>query len=202
MYAKIKNGAIEATGTLKQLFPNTSFPAGVADSDFKTANGLQDIVNAERKDDKYYWVTQGDITLVDGVATRGFSNVARRIEDVAEVDDVSGDPIYVQVWDADFDNGEGEEPGKMVDTSEQLITRGLKHTFKNQIKSQANSALTQTDWMVIRLAEREVAIPDATVTYRAAVITEYGRLKTAITGAADVDALAVVMNAQNWPGEL
>ena len=202
MYAKIKNGAIEATGTLKQLFPNTSFPAGVADSIFKTENALQDIVNAERKDDKYYWVTQGDITLVDGVATRGFSNVARRIEDVAEVDDVSGDPIYVQVWDADFDNGEGEEPGKMVDTSEQLITRGLKHTFKNQIKSQANSALTQTDWMVIRLAEREVAIPDATVTYRAAVITEYGRLKTAITGAADVDALAVVMNAQNWPGEL
>jgi hypothetical protein len=71
--------------------------------------------------------------------------------------------------------------------------------MKAQIKSQANSALAPTDWMVIRLAEREVAIPDATVTYRAAVITEYGRLKTAITGAADVDALAVVMNTQNWP---
>jgi hypothetical protein len=56
--------------------------------------------------------------------------------------------------------------------------------------------------MVIRLAEREVAIPDATVTYRAAVITEYARLKTAITDAANVDALAGVMNAQNWPGEL
>ena len=196
MFAKIKDGAIEATGTLKQLFPNTSFPAGVADNDFKTANGLQDIVNAERKDDKYYWVTQGDITLVDGVATRGFSNVARRIEDVAEVDE-DGNPIYVQVFDPD----EGDD-GAMVDTSEQLVTRGLKYSFKNQIKSQANSALAPTDWMVIRLAEREVAIPDATVTYRAAVITEYGRLKTAITGAADVDALAVVMNAQNWPGEL
>ena len=199
MYAKITDGVIEATGTLKQLFPNTSFPGGIADSDFKTANGLQDIVNAERKDDKYYWVTQGDITLVDGVATRGFSNIARRIEDVAEVDDVSGDPIYVQVWDADFDNGEGEKPGKMVDTSEQLITRGLKYNFKNQIKSQANSALSGTDWMVIRLAEREVAIPDATVTYRAAVITECARLETAIAGAADIDALAVVMGAQNWP---
>ena len=199
MYAKITDGAIEATGTLKQLFPNTSFPAGVADSNFKTENGLQDIVNAERKDDKYYWVTQGDITLVDGVATRGFSNIARRIEDVAEVDDVSGDPIYVQVWDADFDNGEGEEPGKMVDTSEQLITRGLKHTFKNQIKSQANSALAPTDWMIIRKAERDVGIPDEIVTYRAGVITEYERLKTAITGAADVDALQAVMQAQNWP---
>ena len=198
MFAQIKDGAIEATGTLKQLFPNTSFPAGVADSDFKTENGLQDIVNAEQKDQKYYWVTQGDITLVDGVATQGFTNTAMAIEDV-DAKDSDGNQLYVQVWDADFDNGEGEEPGKMVDTSEKLITRGLKHTMKAQIKSQANSALAPTDWMVIRKAERDVGIPDEIVTYRAGVITEYERLKTAITGAADVDALQAVMQAQNWP---
>ena len=193
MFAKIKDGAIEATGTLKQLFPNTSFPAGVADSDFKTANGLQDIVNAEQKDRKYYYVTQGDVTLVGGVATQGFTNTAKAIEDV-DAKDSDGNQLYVQVWDAD----EGDD-GAMVDTSEKLITRGLKHTMKAQIKSQANSALAGTDWLVIRKAERDVAIPDATVTYRAGVITEYGRLKTAITGAADVDALQAVMQAQNWP---
>ena len=194
MFAKIKDGAIEATGTLKQLFPNTSFPAGVADSDFKTANGLQDIVNAEQKDRKYYYVTQEDVTLVDGVATQGFTNTAMAIEDVDAVDD-DGNQLYVQVFDASANGGEGG----MVDTSEKLITRGLKYTFKNQIKSQANSALSDTDWMVIRKAERDVAIPDSTVTYRAAVITECARLETAIAGAADVDALAVVMGAQNWP---
>ena len=193
MFAKIKDGAIEATGTLKQLFPNTSFPAGVADSDFKTENGLQDIVLGEQKDRKYYYVTQGDVTLVDGVATQGFTNTAMAIEDV-DAKDSDGNQLYVQVFDPD----EGDD-GAMVDTSEKLITRGLKYTMKAQIKSQANSALAGTDWMVIRKAERDVAIPDATVTYRAAVITEYGRLKTAITGAANVDALAVVMNAQNWP---
>jgi hypothetical protein len=198
MYAKITDGAIEATGTLKQLFPNTSFPGGIADSDFKTANGLQDIVLGEQKDRKYYYVIQGNITLVDNVATQGFTNTAMSVEDVDAVDD-EGNQLFVQVWDADFDNGEGAPAGKMVDTSEKMITHGLKYTMKAQIKSQANSALTQTDWMVIRLAEREVAIPSATATYRAAVITEYGRLKTAITGAADVDALAVVMNTQNWP---
>jgi hypothetical protein len=198
MFAQIKDGAIEATGTLKQLFPNTSFPGGIADSDFKTANGLQDVVLGEQKDRKYYWVTQGDITLVDGVATQGFTNTAMAIEDVDAVDS-DGNQLYVQEWDADFDNGEGEEPGKMVDTSEKLITRGLKHTMKAQIKSQANSALAPTDWMVIRKAERDVTIPFATATYRAAVITECTRLKTAIAGAADVDALAVVMGAQNWP---
>ena len=193
MFAQIKDGAIAATGTLKQLFPNTSFPAGVADSDFKTENGLQDIVNAEQKDQKYYWVTQGDITLVDGVATQGFTNTAKAIEDVDAVDD-DGNQLYVQVFDPD----EGDD-GAMVDTSEKLITRGLKHTMKAQIKSQANSALAGTDWMVIRKAERDVAIPDSTVTYRAAVITECARLETAIAGAANVDALQVVMQAQNWP---
>jgi hypothetical protein len=193
MYAQITDGAIAATGTLKQLFPNTSFPAGVADNDFKTANGLQDIVNAEQKDRKYYFVTQGDVTLVGGVATQGFTNTAKAIEDV-DAKDSDGNQLYVQVFDPD----EGDD-GAMVDTSEKLITRGLKYTMKAQIKSQANSALAPTDWMVIRKAERDVAIPDVTVTYRAAVITEYGRLKTAITGAANVDALAVVMGAQNWP---
>ena len=193
MFAKIKDGAIEATGTLKQLFPNTSFPAGVADSDFKTANGLQDIINAEQKDRKYYYVTQGDVTLVDGVATQGFTNTAMAIEDV-DAKDPDGKQLYVQVWDAD----EGDN-GAMVDTSEKVITRGLKHSFKNQIKSQANTALAPTDWMVIRKAERDVAIPDANVTYRAAVIKECARLETAIAGAADVDALQAVMQAQSWP---
>ena len=193
MYAKIKDGAIEATGTLKQLFPNTSFPAGVADSDFKTANNLQDIVNAKQEDRKYYFVTQGSITLVDNVATQGFTNTAMAIEDV-DAKDADGNQLYVQVFDPD----EGDD-GAMVDTSEKMITRGLKYTFKNQIKEQANSALAGTDWMVIRKAERDVGIPDKIVTYRAGVITECGRLETAITNAANVDALQAVMQAQNWP---
>jgi len=193
MFAKIKDGAIAATGTLKQLFPNTSFPGGIADSDFKTENGLQDVVLGEQRDRKYYFVTQGEITLVDGEATQGFTNTAMAIEDV-DAKDEDGNQLYVQVFDPD----EGDD-GAMVDTSEKLVTRGLKYTMKAQIKSQANSALAGTDWMVIRKAERDVGIPDEIVTYRAGVITECARLETAIAGAADVDALAVVMGAQNWP---
>ena len=198
MYAQIQDGAIESTGTLKQLFPNTSFPGGIADSDFKTANGLKDIVNAEQKDRAFYWVTQGDVTLVSGVPTQGFTNTAMALEDI-DAKDADGNQLYVQVLDPDFNNGEGRPAGKMVDTSEKMITRGLKNSFKKQIKERANSELAPTDWMIIRLAERSVAIPDATVTYRAAVITEYARIKAAIAGAADVDALQAVIQAQNWP---
>ena len=194
MYAKITDGAIEATGTLRQLFPNTSFPGGMADSDFKTANGLQDIVNAEQKDRQYYYVTQGDVTLVSGVPTQGFTNTAMAIEDV-DAKDADGNQLFVQVLDPAANGGKGA----MVDTSEKLVTRGLKYNFKNQVKAQANSALAGTDWMIIRKAERETAIPSATSTYRAAVITECARLEAAIAGAADVDALQAVMQAQNWP---
>tara|TARA_R110002074_G_C12315699_1_gene646466 strand:+ start:34 stop:630 length:597 start_codon:yes stop_codon:yes gene_type:complete len=196
MFAQVQDGAIIRTGfSVQRMFPNVSF-SGMPNSEFLTENNIQDVVEAERKDRLYYYVTQGDVVLVDGVPTQQYTNTAMAIEDVDAVDS-DGNPIYVQEYDASANGGEGA----MVDTSVQMINRGLKYTFKNRIKSQANSALANTDWMVIRKAERSVEIPAATVTYRAAVITEYDRLKVAITGAADVDALAVVMDAQNWPEE-
>ena len=76
---------------------------------------------------------------------------------------------------------------------------GLKHQWTAQVKDTTNKFLAQTDWMVIRKAERDVAIPEATATYRAAVLTECTRLVTAISNAADVPALVDVVTAQNWP---
>ena len=57
--------------------------------------------------------------------------------------------------------------------------QGLKSNWSAQIKDTTNKLLAQTDWMVIRKAERDVAIPAATVTYRAAVLTECDRLLAA-----------------------
>tara|TARA_R100001443_G_scaffold86992_1_gene93576 strand:- start:6 stop:611 length:606 start_codon:yes stop_codon:yes gene_type:complete len=200
MYAIVKDGAITATGNIKQLFPNTSFAGGTANADFKTAEGVKDIVQGERKDQKYYYVTQGDVELVDGVPTQKYTNTAKRLED-EDAKDEDGNQLYVQVWDADFDNGVGKDKGKMVDSSEKLINQGLKTIMTFQVKETANKLLAKTDWTVIRKAERDVAIPSATATYRAAVISECARLETAITNASDVDALATVMAGQNWPKE-
>ena len=198
MYAIVKDGSITATGNIKQLFPNTSFAGGTANADFKTAEGVVDIVQGERKDQKYYYVTQGDIALVDGVPTQQYTNTAKRLND-EDAKDADGNQLYVQVWDADYDNGAGKDKGKMVDTSEKLVNQGLKTVMTAQVKNTANKLLASTDWMVIRKYERDVAIPSATATYRAAVITECARLETAIANAADVDALATVMAGQNWP---
>ena len=89
----------------------------------------------------------------------------------------------------------------MVDTSEKQVNQGLKTVMIEQVKNSANLYLAKTDWMVIRKAERDVAIPSATATYRAAVLTECTRLESAIAGAGDVDALQTVMEGQNWPKE-
>ena len=198
MYAIVKDGAITATGTIKQLFPNTSFAGGTANADFKTAEGVKDIVQGERKDQRYYYVTQGNIELVDGVPTQKYTNTAKRLVDEDAKDD-DGKQLYVQVWDADYDNGAGKDKGKWVDSSEKLVNQGLKTVMTAQVKDTPNKLLASTDWMVIRKAERDVAIPSATATYRAAVITECARLETAISNASDVDALATVMAGQNWP---
>jgi len=200
MYAIVKDAAITATGTLKQLFPTTSFAGGVANEEFKKAENVEDVVNAEQKDRAYYFVTQGDIALVDGVPTQQFTNTAKPLND-EDAKDSDGNQLYVQTWDADYDNGAGKDKGKMVDTSEKLVNKGLKSVMTEQVKETANKLLSATDWMIIRKVERSVNVPSATETYRAAVITECGRLESAISGVSDVDALKVVMDGKNWPKE-
>ena len=80
---------------------------------------------------------------------------------------------------------------------EPYVQNGLKSQHLAQTKITANQLLSATDWMVIRKAERDVAIPAATVTYRAAVLTECDRLLAAIAAASDVPALMAVTAA--WP---
>jgi hypothetical protein len=76
---------------------------------------------------------------------------------------------------------------------------GLKTNWTAQVKDTANKSLAQTDWMVIRKAERNVDIPSDTVTFRASVLAECTRLVTAIAGASDVSAFVTVVTNQNWP---
>lgn len=85
------------------------------------------------------------------------------------------------------------------ETGEPYVQKGLKSNWSAQIKDTTNKLLSATDWMVIRKAERDVAIPAETVAYRAAVLAECDRLIAAIQSAADVDALAAFLGAQNWP---
>jgi hypothetical protein len=77
--------------------------------------------------------------------------------------------------------------------------KGLKSNWIANFKGIANSLLAQTDWMLVRKIERDVDIPAATATYRAAVVTEATRLETAITATRTINTFITAVNSQNWP---
>ena len=159
----------------------TSYPANwlrLTSIEEKNAVGIVEVADTTTSyDDRFYW---------------GVDN-PKLLNDREELDK-DGKPMYVQVFDATIG-----EYGAMVNTSERLVTKGLKSNWTAQVKDTANKLLAQTDWMVIRKAERDVAIPTATATYRAAVLTECTRLVGAIASASDVQAFIAVVTTQNWP---
>lgn len=75
----------------------------------------------------------------------------------------------------------------------------LKTNWTAQVKDTTNKLLLQTDWMYIRKLDRNVDVPAATVTYRAAVITECTRLIASIDAATDVPGLITAVTTQAWP---
>jgi hypothetical protein len=99
------------------------------------------------------------------------------VADVARADD----RFY---WDGNIDNP------KDLDV--------LKTTFKAQVKDTANKLLAQTDWYVIRKAERSVDIPTDIADKRNAIVTEANRLDSEIDLVDTVEGLIAILNNQNW----
>jgi hypothetical protein len=158
----------------------TSYPANwlrLTSLAEKQAVGITEVADVTTTyDDRFFWSADNPKLLND-----------------REESDEDGNPMYVKVL------GTVDGNPAMVDSTERLVTKGLKSNWTAQVKDTANKLLAQTDWMVIRKAERDVAIPTATATYRAAVITECSRLVAAIAGASDVEAFIAVVTSQAWP---
>ena len=167
------NSSFEISGT---VYPSNWLT--VSTEADKTSIGITWVADPVRADDRFYW--NGDATM------------PKALEDREEVDE-NGDPMWVQVLD------ETQDPPVMVDSTERLVTRGLKYTWIAQVKDTAGKMLADTDWMVTRKFERDVDIPTDVVTKRAAIVAECTRLETAITGAADMDAFIAVVQDQRWP---
>ena len=76
-----------------------------------------------------------------------------------------------------------------VTNEDASVTQGLKSQAIAQTKVTANSLLAQTDWMVIRKAERNVDIPADVVEERAKIISDCTAKEAAITSATTIDEL-------------
>jgi hypothetical protein len=156
----------------------TSYPANwirLASPAERTAIGITEVADPATWDDRFYWGVGNPKLLND-----------------REESDKDGNPLYVQRFDATVG-----EHGAMVDTAERLVTKGLKSQFIAQVKTTAGTLLAQTDWMVIRKVERDVAIPTAVATYRAAVVAASAAHEAAISAVTTVDQLAALV--LKWP---
>jgi hypothetical protein len=127
-----------------------------------------------RPDDQYYWVTQNE----DG----SFTGTPKELEDREESDE-NGNPMYVKVL------GEVDGQPAMVDSTERLVTKGLKSNWIAKVKHNTKMTLAQTDWYVIRKAERSVDIPADVATYRAAVVAWATETEASITAVTTVEQL-------------
>ena len=137
--------------------------------------GVYEFISGSTPDNKFE--TQGAISYaVDddaGTVTETIAKNSKNINDVSEVDE-NGDPLLDEYGD-------------------QIVTKGLKTIYKEQINQQAAGLLASTDWMVVRKAEdSSKSIPSAVTTYRASVRTEANKIIQAISDCDTLDKLKVL----------
>ena len=80
----------------------------------------------------------------------------------------------------------------------------LKPEWIEVQKKIAGSLLSKTDWMIIRKAETDTAVPSATTTYRTAVRTKCKEREDQITACDTTDKLAELISEEKleaWPTE-
>jgi hypothetical protein len=170
MYALINDNNVTQVGELTALFPNTSFPAGFNQAEAAAERGALEVIEGERKDERFYWVTFSHYEVQADKVVRVYTNTPKALEDVTETP-------------------EGQ--------TEAITTKGLKSNWIAQAKAAAGSALAATDWMVIRKAERGVDIPAEVVAERAKIISDCTAKEVAISAAATVEALIAVVAPVN-----
>ena len=74
----------------------------------------------------------------------------------------------------------------------QIMQPGVRSQLKAEVKSQQGSLLAQTDWAVVRKADKGTAIPSNIQTWRDAIRAKAAAMESALDGAADTAAVAAL----------
>ena len=105
----------------------------------------------------------------------------------------SGSNINNEYYTSSFSDSVGDDAVTRTYTNNAVSNlTELKTSKIADAKSYANQLLSDTDWYVVRNAETSTAIPSEITAFRTAVRTNYAALKTAITDAANVAAVAAL----------
>jgi len=189
MFAIVQNGNI-----VQLIQPDVGFTIGEkqysarfirnATEAERKAVGVYEVIQGTQQDQRFYWVTGPSyrVNETNQTVEATYTATPKALEDKEEVD-AQGNPLYVQVL------GVVNGQPAMVDSTERLVTKGLKSQWIAQTKAAANSELAQTDWMVIRKAERNVEIPGDVMADRAAVLALCAEKEAAIAACTTVEQL-------------
>ena len=101
-------------------------------------------------------------------------------------------------WSMDS-NGKITSTAKDLDDSGDVL--GVKSTLKNAVKNQQGSLLSQSDWAIIRKADKGTAIPSNIQTWRDAIRAKATEMENAIDGASDTDAVAALFVSTDKDGK-
>ena len=135
--------------------------------------GIVEVADPEVYDQRFWW----------GVGNPKILNDRPEIKE-------DGSPLFVQVYD--------KETEQMVDTTEQVVTKGLKSEWIAQVKATAGSLLAQSDWKVTRAAEGIKAVDADTLAKRAAIRAYSDKLEADIKACTTVEQLIAVVTKQEW----
>jgi len=135
--------------------------------------GIVEVPDDPWYDQRFYW---------------GVDN-PKLLDDRKEVKE-DGTPLFVQVYDPATE--------QMVDTTEQVVTKGLKSEWIAQVKATAGSLLAQSDWKVTRAAEGIKPVDADTLARRAAIRAYSDTLEAQIKACTTVEALIAVVTNQSW----
>ena len=177
MYAKVENNQIvRANSNLGSfgLSPETTVAQ-------REAQGVYEVIydNTNLKDSRYYWNGAESMVFANNAVTASYAPATGKDVDDKDAVDENGN----NVLDSD---------------GNQVIIKGLKTIFKEEVKAQANGLLSPSDWYVIRKAEdAESTIPSNIATYRAAIRTRSNEMETQIDGAADAAAMQTLYTYTN-----
>ena len=128
-----------------------------------------EINESKKKDERWYINTNITYAFSGGKVTGSYGDATAK-----EHTDV----LFTQ---EDEDNGLG--------TKDDVKVVGLKTILIRQVKQDAQSELSKTDWYVVRKADTDESVPSAVGTHRAAVRSKQASMETAITNASDTPAL-------------
>jgi hypothetical protein len=113
---------------------------------------------------------------------------------MTEVNPESPPDSRLYTWNYAADGVTIEKTAKnLADTTVDGVTsEGVKTALKREVQAQQYRLLAETDWVVIRKADKGTAIPSNIQTYRDAIRTKATEMENAIDDASDTDAVAAL----------